>query len=144
MSITHTSVSSARSRRVASICHRSLGDDRSKRWVARAQGDQVVAHQGSVDRRDRWRVDALALELASDAPGPPLGVVLSHLGDLLFDVGRHPLGLVEGLARPGLEPFDPLGSESAQVDVVGLPGDLESFANGRDSLTTTSGLQQDL
>jgi hypothetical protein len=63
-----------------------------------AEGHQVVAHQGSVDGRDRRRIDALAPELGPDAPGPPLGMVLSHPTDLLFDLGRHPLGLVQRLA----------------------------------------------
>jgi hypothetical protein len=105
---------------------------------------QVVARERTMDRRDRRRTDPLSAQLGADPPRPPLGVFFSEGADDRLDVGGHALGLSEGHRRAGLEPLDSLGAKASEIDVIGLPRDPETAADGRHGLSTLGGFSQHL
>jgi hypothetical protein len=93
------------------------------RSLLRLVGHQLVAPEGLVDGRDRRRVHPRAVELRSDPPGSPPGMILSHAADLHLQVevnlGRRPCGPTGSW----LQARGPLRFVAAPVLVERVPGD---------------------
>jgi hypothetical protein len=94
---------------------RSVGQGASWRPPRRLRGDQVVALERLMDRRDCGRVGACSSQLGPDPPGAPPRMVLAHPAELGLALGRDLRWRGAGPARAGLEPGKPVGQVPALV-----------------------------